>query len=646
MGNLSWKQLKYDPESNCTFLDLPQLKTTKVKRVVFVAGANTESCWLVDMADHLSMEPRPVYEEGGQGSFVFEELASASSSGTKLGKYLKAVCSEVTELPENPNAAGIRSGAANLLHSLIAVSFACMSTGHTHPGSAFFEYIDAGTAMVMVGAMVLAGWAPPAWGHCSAGPKPPKLHALTEDQPALTTEKLLEVIDIMFNIDEAHTPPPLRPGGELRALLVDAFAALVMHYKKRLKVASNVCKRMRDVLVQCGLAAHDVEAHAQLTHWSSVLAEQFLQDNLHLTDLTGDTVVMQLTEAIRQMRVLQTTHSAAASASQQAVRGAVSAMDAKVNELTKEVRGLSAQNMVLSQQNVALGDKLNALLAFVQQLVPGVPASVSHTAASQQLVATQPSPSPTAATPPLASEAAEALVVLAADRQTTPMAAATPMLALVAQPRMDVGTALRAPEPLTPMTLSGMAAKELLAEAYYDGGNGKSLPSFVGKSKVQDTAAAVKCLGMLIAVTTEPETEQLKAGKKLQHGNESVAAQVVVRLAKRMVEVYEEAELDVPAQLTKAMKSNIPTIGVTALASTYVAKKLLYRDGAALTDEQTKQSDAAAQHLTIKGLRKWATGEADGSNKRKREAAETASGSQAADAEAPKGGILSFFNKR
>jgi hypothetical protein len=151
---------------------------------------------------------------------------------------------------------------------------------------------------------------------------------------------------------------------------------------------------------------------------------------------------------------------------------------------------------------------------------------------------------------------------------------------------------------------------------------------------------------MLIAVTTELETEQLKAGRKLQHGNESVAAQVVVRLAKRMVEVYEEAELDVPAQLTKAMKSNIPTIGVTALASTYVAKKLLYRDGAALTDEQTKQSDAAAQHLTIKGLRKWATGEADGSNKRKREAAETASGSQAADAEAPKGGILSFFNKR
>jgi hypothetical protein len=57
-------------------------------------------------------------------------------------------------------------------------------------------------------------------------------------------------------------------------------------------------------------------------------------------------------------------------------------------------------------------------------------------------------------------------VVLATDRQTTPMAATTPMPALV-----DVGTALRAPEPLTPMTLAGMAAKELLAEAYYDGGN-------------------------------------------------------------------------------------------------------------------------------------------------------------------------------
>ena len=103
--------MDWDAEFDCLFAELPQSKVSEVKLVAFMAGNTAESCFY-----------------------------------------------------ETINASFFRSGAANFMTLFMPAEYVANLTGHPLSGrSALYEYLGVCRALLMPGAVVLAGWPALPW---------------------------------------------------------------------------------------------------------------------------------------------------------------------------------------------------------------------------------------------------------------------------------------------------------------------------------------------------------------------------------------------------------------------------------------------------------------------------------------------------
>ena len=120
-------------------------------------------------------------------------------------------------LPPNPTAAGFRPGACDTLASSMPAEIAVHVSGHDLTNlSALWEYIGARMALVMPGAVALAGWPPFPFGQLGRGPRPPSLAELVG--LGVCGEKLGLYLDAVLYLHD-HSPPQMRRGGKLRPML-------------------------------------------------------------------------------------------------------------------------------------------------------------------------------------------------------------------------------------------------------------------------------------------------------------------------------------------------------------------------------------------------------------------------------------------
>ena len=245
---LLWDTMDWDAEFDCIFAELPQSKVSEVKLVAFMAGNTAESCFYACLGDYLVMcgGRRHIYEEG-EPEWVFPELQAAKSPGSVLGAYMKALLVRggarayaavaQSELPETINASFFRSGAANFMALFMPAEFVAHLTGHLLNGrSALYEYLEVCRALLMPGAVVLAGWPALPWGQLGKGAKPASFVAL--EQIGVGMDVIVPFVARLFSLDSS-SPTQLRPasasspaGGLWKATLA-AAATLVMYYEER-----------------------------------------------------------------------------------------------------------------------------------------------------------------------------------------------------------------------------------------------------------------------------------------------------------------------------------------------------------------------------------------------------------------------------
>jgi hypothetical protein len=185
---------------------------SKIKQVVFVAGSNRHVCYFTALGDHLCLNKSLLYDEN-KTTYLHPVLKTTSYSGSKLGTFIKALIPgsgtkkyrgfAVESLPSDATAAGFRPGVVNSLCAVMPPSFVVNTTGHELTGTcALYDYLDANRAMLIPGAVVLAGYPPLAWGTNGKGPKPASLKALL----AVNERQLQGMLDTTLQVDSKTAP--------------------------------------------------------------------------------------------------------------------------------------------------------------------------------------------------------------------------------------------------------------------------------------------------------------------------------------------------------------------------------------------------------------------------------------------------------
>ena len=112
--------MQYDPMLNCVYMEVPQWKTAKAKKIALISGADRHCCWFTAWGDFLVLQegqmPFPrLSEHGNVPLWLFPELSPdrTKSAGAKVGDWMKALCVGgaqryknvwIKELPEGINA--------------------------------------------------------------------------------------------------------------------------------------------------------------------------------------------------------------------------------------------------------------------------------------------------------------------------------------------------------------------------------------------------------------------------------------------------------------------------------------------------------------------------------------------------------------
>ena len=242
-GWLNWDNIYWDDFFECAFIDVLQTKVAKLKKIALIAGNCRQSCWFLDLADHLALGSQSEYKVD-EASWLFPELQAVKQPGTKLGSWMKALViggsteyDPCDELPVDICAGSVRPGVCNMLATMMPAEFVVHTTGHElkNAMSSLWEYIDAHLSLCIPGALPLAGWQPLPWGQLGKGPTPASIQILRTLLVSSGTDvdKLEDLIDLFFQIDTASAPSQRR-GGELRSLIRAAFATFVMYFEERL----------------------------------------------------------------------------------------------------------------------------------------------------------------------------------------------------------------------------------------------------------------------------------------------------------------------------------------------------------------------------------------------------------------------------
>ena len=99
---LTYDGMAYDPHFQCLYIEVPQWKTSKYKKIALIVGADRHCCWFTSWADMLVSQagcmPMPQAEraDGDYALWLFPELSPdfTKSAGTKLGSWIQALCKD------------------------------------------------------------------------------------------------------------------------------------------------------------------------------------------------------------------------------------------------------------------------------------------------------------------------------------------------------------------------------------------------------------------------------------------------------------------------------------------------------------------------------------------------------------------------
>jgi len=317
LAYVHWDNLAWDASHECIVATIPQVKTSKSKKICFVAGADRGLCWILSLGDHWAASGWNAPEgDEGEPSWVFPDLHARRQAGTKVGSFVACardgrweLTSEIppemsnmssmfhtsnmphmlktlTPLPERATAAGVRKGAVDLMATYLPNELVVASTGHDLSSiSALDSYIQADAAKAMPGAVVLAGYAPFPWGQRGKGPTPASWELLVAfvggDEGVLE-----EFASELFYLGAADTA--LQVGGRLRPLVRAALATQVMYYPERVHSGEFPGILQRTLKLFSRGAYHSTSMTQSprhtLLHWGERLRSRFASDNFTLVN--------------------------------------------------------------------------------------------------------------------------------------------------------------------------------------------------------------------------------------------------------------------------------------------------------------------------------------------------------------------------
>eukprot|EP00967_Tisochrysis_lutea_P077579 scaffold105411_cov33-Tisochrysis_lutea.AAC.1 len=73
---MTWDGMEWDPFFDCVFAEIPQSKTSKVKEIALVAGADRQSCFFVDLGDYLVLKKHKCLQPRGGRSALGHSTAA------------------------------------------------------------------------------------------------------------------------------------------------------------------------------------------------------------------------------------------------------------------------------------------------------------------------------------------------------------------------------------------------------------------------------------------------------------------------------------------------------------------------------------------------------------------------------------------
>ena len=97
VGALTFDGMTYDSEFKCVYMEVPQWKSAKSKRIAILAGSDRHCDWYTAWGDLLVLQegrqPIPREEEGNVALWLFPELSpdKTASAGTKVGSWIQAL---------------------------------------------------------------------------------------------------------------------------------------------------------------------------------------------------------------------------------------------------------------------------------------------------------------------------------------------------------------------------------------------------------------------------------------------------------------------------------------------------------------------------------------------------------------------------
>ena len=166
IATLSWNQLSWDALIAAPMFVWNQLKTSKQKQVLLLAGPDRFTCVFKLFGDVFATGyfSRNLWSSD-ENNFVFPVLAAKKTTGTTLGDWLKAFAPgpqntnveyqlyRIATLPIDVTAAGIRVGAINTMYYAgVSLEMCALMSGHDLTGvSALFEYIIFSAVALLAG---------------------------------------------------------------------------------------------------------------------------------------------------------------------------------------------------------------------------------------------------------------------------------------------------------------------------------------------------------------------------------------------------------------------------------------------------------------------------------------------------------------
>jgi hypothetical protein len=358
ISGLSIDCMKWDLSQKVPSAEWAQVKTHKHKIVLLMASGDRNLCPLNALATAYArgVFNDQMWEEDGM-NFLFPGLAERQSSNSAeypLTVWLRQQSQESTHgiysnfivdsLPKGVSASGQRVGGIDEM-STSGVSFELMlhNSGHDATrSSTLFHYIRAHTASCIPGARVLSGWPAPPYGQLGAGAKAASLDPVLG--LGINKENLDVFIDTLLWLRPDFVSPELVGRGRMRPFSMAMAATLIMFYGQSYAAgeATAVTERMKDCMVDAGLASNPVDAHKVLMQWGMVTETEFITQNLPLTTCADAAGVFQVTSALESLARTLAVWKRDSTDREKALHETIVAMEAKLLVLTTKVTALGA----------------------------------------------------------------------------------------------------------------------------------------------------------------------------------------------------------------------------------------------------------------------------------------------------------------